>query len=130
MNGIEQHLKRDAQAFKIDPPDFIHSKIMSSLNHDIVNKSSNKPRMSNWLFPVGTTLGATLVALLLLVFILPQSKVLTTANDYARLNAALFQVANINELPISFESHYMDKLKQEQKDILKDITYMKSMFVL
>ncbi|MCF6318437.1 MAG: hypothetical protein L3J83_04020 [Proteobacteria bacterium] len=126
MNEIEQHLKRDAQAFKINPPDFIHSKIMSSIDNDIVNVISNKSRMSNWLFPMG----AILVALLLVVFILPQSKVVTTVNDYARLNAALFQVVNINELPISLESHYIDKLKQEQENILKDVAYMRSLFVL
>ena len=126
MKGIEQHLKQDAKAFKIIPPEIVHSKIMGSINSLDAIQDAKKSRMKFWFLPFG----ATLVTLLLIVFNLQQSYVESAAKVYVSLNVPLIQVVNVNDFSINIESHFMNNIKQEQEAIQQDIAYMKSLFVL
>jgi len=139
MKSIEQKLKKklvvDAQAFKQDPAPKLHESIMQNVegithqnSQNQQTQHNNSSRTFNWLLPTGLASAALLVAMMNLIPVNNQHKIIDTS-DQNKLVVKMPEV-DVKALSLSLESSLISGITAEKKALQADLNYMKSLFSL
>ena len=128
MKSIEQKLKLDARAFKMNPDQKLHDNIMHKINNSKrTQQNHNALRKFHWLIPTGFAMAALI---LVVMNITPNEIDETVSQPNFNKNIVKLSKLNINALSSALESNLVSNIQAEQKAIQADLKYFKTIFSL